>query len=127
MIPSCFRYVAFAACGLTAAGLAGCRQAASSTDIALAKAQHAVDVALDGWTRGEPADKFACTDPDWKAGARLVSFLTSDARVVGADAGQVRCRVALTLKDKRGKQSDRKVAYLVQLGDPVTIRREDKK
>lgn len=120
------RNVVLAVGALAVAGLSGCREGPSKSDLALTKAQHAVDVALDGWTRGEPADKFACSDPDWKAGTRLVSFLTSDAQVVDTDGGEVRCRVSLTLKDRQGKQRERQVAYLVQLGDPVTIRRDQK-
>ncbi len=127
MLQHCFRNAVLALGALAAVSLAGCSQGASDTDVTLAKAQAAVDDALNGWTRGEPAEKFACSDPDWKGGARLLSFLTADARIVRANPPEVRCQVALTLKDRHGKQRDRTVAYLVQLGDPVTIRRDDKK
>ena len=122
-----FRTVLFTLCALAAVGLSGCSQGPSNTEITLAKAQKAVDEALDGWTRGEPAEKYGCSDPDWKAGARLLSFLTADAQIVRENPAEVRCLVALTLKHRKGKQRDKNVAYLVQLGDPVTIRRDDKK
>jgi hypothetical protein len=126
MMQTGLRIVVISVCAAASVGLSGCSRG-NPTDAALAKAQQAVDVALDGWSRGESPDKFACTDPDWKAGARLLSFLTADAEVVNGNAEQVRCRVALTLKDRQGKRHDRNVSYLVQLSEPVTIRRDDKK
>jgi predicted ATP-dependent protease len=110
---------------LVAVALSGC--SSNSSEATLAKAQVALDIALDGWSRNEPPEKFACVDPDWKAGYRLVSFLTSDAKHVDETRDRVRCRVALSLKDRQGKRLDREAFYLVQLGETITIRRDEKK
>jgi hypothetical protein len=110
---------------ILAVTLSGC--SSNSPETTLATAQVALDTVLDGWSRNEPPEKFACVDPDWKAGYRLVSFLTSDAKRVGEGRDQVRCRVALSLKDRQGKKLDKDAFYLVQLGETITIRRDDKK
>ena len=112
---------------LLAVLLGGCGGNANSSDSDLAKAQTALDNALDAWTRGEPPEKFAVVDPDWKAGCRLLSFLTADAQLLDADSKQVRCRVALTLKDRDGRKQDKEVTYLIQLGNTIGIRRDSKK
>ena len=48
-------------------------------------------------------------------------------RNVDGKPDQVRCRVALSLKDRQGKRLDQDVFYLIQLGETITIRRDDKK
>jgi hypothetical protein len=94
------------------------------------KAEAVVDQVLDAWTRGEPADKFAgpqqpiqAKDPDWKAGYRLLSFLTAEAKQIPEQPNHVRCRVALSLQDRAGKKVDKEVVYDVQLGDTIVIGR----
>jgi hypothetical protein len=116
-----------AAASLLAVLLPGCRGNSDSPEAALAQAQTALDTTLDAWTRQDPPEKHAGVDPDWQAGNRLLSYLTVDAQHVGSRTDQVRCRVALVLKDRQGKKLDREVFYLVQLGDTITIRRDDKK
>jgi hypothetical protein len=95
------------------------------------RAESAVDKVLDGWARGEPADKYAesgqpiqASDPDWSAGYRLLSFLSVDARQPVEGTAEVRCRVALSLQDRAGKKLEKEVVYRVQLGDSIIIARE---
>jgi hypothetical protein len=116
-----------AAASLVAVLLPGCRGNFDSSEAALAQAQAALDTTLDAWNRQEPPEKFAGVDPDWKAGYRLLSFLTAEAKYVGSTPDRVRCRVALALKDRQGKRLDKEVFYLIQLGDTITIRRDEKK
>jgi hypothetical protein len=94
------------------------------------KAEAALDQFLAAWTRGEPADTFSgpekplqATDPDWMAGYRLSSFLTVESTANPERPGQIRCRVALTLRDPGGKQVDKEVVYEVELGETIAIQR----
>jgi hypothetical protein len=104
----------------------GCNKG-PAVDPSVAKADTAIDKFLNAWIMKEPADKFANdpsvrgTDPDWQAGLRLVSFLTADTKPM--DGSRVRCRVALVLQEKSGRQVEKQVDYDVQLGEPVTITR----
>ncbi len=104
----------------------GCGKTSPPTD----KAERNVEEFLDAWSRGEPPDQFAGanrpiqgTDPDWKAGHRLLSFLCAEAKPSEATPDHVRCRVALALQDKQGKRWDKDVVYDVQLGDKCVINR----
>ncbi len=91
------------------------------------RAEVLVEQFLDAWSRGVSPEKFAgtnpalqVTDPDWSAGHRLLSFLSAEAKPAG---DTVRCRVALTLRDRQGQKVDREVVYDVQLGERSVIRR----
>ncbi|SRR5579884_784165 len=104
----------------------GCGKPPPPTD----KAERNVEEFLDAWSRGEPPDKFAGanrsvqgTDPDWKAGHRLLSFLCAEAKPSEETADHVRCRVSLALQDKKGKRWEKDVVYDVQLGDQCIISR----
>jgi hypothetical protein len=97
----------------------------------LHKAEKVVEEFLDAWSRNEPPDTFAGsdrpiqgTDPDWKAGYRLMSFLSDETKRNEEKPDHIRCRFALFLKDKKGKQWDKNVVYDVQLGEKTIIRRE---
>ena len=94
------------------------------------KAERMVEVFLDAWSRGEPADKFSDaenpiqgTDPDWKAGYRLLSFLSADAKQNENQPDHILCRVSLYLQDKKGKKQEKTVVYDVQLGEKSVIHR----
>jgi hypothetical protein len=102
----------------------------SSGDPAVEKATASVEDFLDSWTRGERLDKFAdpnqpihATDPDWKAGYRLMSFLSIESKHSPEMPDHVRCRVALSLKDRKGKKVEKEVVYDVQVGDKMVIAR----
>ncbi len=69
---------------LSALMVQGCGK--SSPQQTMDKAEKVVEAFLDSWSRGESPDKFADPgqpiqghDPDWKAGYRLLSFLTVDS------------------------------------------------
>lgn len=97
-----------------------------------ARAEAAVEEFLDSWSRGvsPDGDRFAganqpiqATDPDWKAGCRLLSFLSIEAKPDKGAPDHVRCRVALSLMDRKGKKVDKEVVYDVQVGDKSVITR----
>lgn len=107
---------------------AGCGDSASKQPTE--KAVKAVEQFLDAWTRGEPPDKLADTnqpthgsDPDWKAGYRLKSFLCAGSQQSQEMPDHVRCQVALSLQDPKGKRWNKEVVYDVQLGEKSVIRR----
>jgi hypothetical protein len=106
--------------------LQGCAKDASKKR--MNKADAAVDQVLDSWARGESPDKFAdptqplqADDPDWKAGIRLLSFLNSETSQGDKGPNHFRCRVALTIQDRQGKQLQKEVVYDVQIGDKIVI------
>jgi hypothetical protein len=128
MSRNCFRLLLNASVTLSALMAGGCGKDASHqpTD----KAEKVVEQFLDAWSRGEPPDKFdgpdqliQGTDPDWKAGYRLLSFLSAEAKQSQEKSDHVRCRVALSLQDRKGKRWDKEVTYDVQLGEKSVIRR----
>jgi hypothetical protein len=92
------------------------------------RAEKVVEQFLDAWSRGEPPDQFADpnspisgTDSNWKEGDRLLSFLTVECKQVPDTPDHIRCRVALSLQDRKGRKSDREVVYDVQLGEKSVI------
>jgi hypothetical protein len=95
-----------------------------------ARAEALVERFLDAWSRGESPDAFAgpdkpvqATDPDWKAGCRLLSFLSIEASPGPEAPDHFRCRVALSLRDPKGKRVDKEVVYDVQVGQTSVIGR----
>jgi hypothetical protein len=122
-----FLVLAFSACFLH-----GCARNPSGQPVN--KAEAALDTALDCWARGEAPEALAdaeqpiqATDPDWKAGYRLTSFLGVDSKPVEETPDRFRCRVALALKDPKGKEVQKEVVYNVTLGDTVLISRQEPK
>lgn len=109
--------------------LQGCEKKVSPQQPA-DKAEAIVEKFLDSWTRGESPDKFADPaqpvqgiDPDWKAGHRLLSFLSVEAKQSQETPNQVRCRVALSTQDPKGKKVNKEVVYEVQVGEKYVISR----
>jgi hypothetical protein len=97
---------------------------------AVDKAEKVVETFLDAWSRGESPDKFADanqpiqgSDPDWKAGLRLLSFLTVDSKQSQDDPHYFLCRMTLSLQDRRGKKLEKQVVYGVHLGEKNTLER----
>lgn len=85
---------------------------------------------LDSWSRGEapetftdPSQPIQGADPDRNAGYRLVSFLTIESKQSEDGPDHFRCRVSLSLQDRRGKKLEKDVVYAVQLGERSTLRR----
>jgi hypothetical protein len=94
------------------------------------KAEKALELFLDAWSRGEPPEKFADPeqpvhgrDPDWQAGYRLLSFLSTEARQSPEMLDHVRCRVALSLQDRKGTKWNKEVVYDVRLDEKSVITR----
>jgi hypothetical protein len=94
------------------------------------KAERFVDEFLDCWARGESPDKLAdrnpsiqVSDPDWKAGYRLTSFLIVETKQDQGTPGHVQCRVALSLADRKANKSEKEVKYDVRVGDKIVIGR----
>ena len=97
--------------------LAGCQ-----TDAAVKSAELATDVqvlrdGLDSWKSGGTpaaleagANPTQFTDPDWKAGAKLLDYQLHKAG--GEDDGETVCNVNLKLEVK-GKPVDKPVSYRV--------------
>jgi hypothetical protein len=126
MSTDCFRKLLYAGLILSASIAPGCGKAQPPAD----KAEKIVEQFLDAWSRGELPGKFAETDqpiqgsdPDWKAGYRLLSFLSAEAKPSPEMPDHIRCRVALSLQDPKGRKRDKEVVYDVQLGEKSVIRR----
>jgi hypothetical protein len=122
----CFRHLLPSGMILSVLVVSGC----AKTQLPADKAEKAVEFFLDAWSRGEPPDKFADaaspiqgTDPDWKAGYRLLSFLSAESKQNQEAPDHIRCRVALSLQDKQGNRWDKEVVYDVQIGDKKVISR----
>jgi len=122
------RWLRHVALILSASIVQGCGNGSSKP--AVDKAEAVVETFLDAWSRGESSDKFADpdqpihgADPDWKAGYRLLSFLTVDSTPSQEAPHSFRCRVALSLKDRQGRKVEKEVVYGVQLGEKCVIRR----
>ena len=128
MFKNCFRTFLCAGMILSTLAALGCGKNAPQQPAD--KAEKVVETFLDAWSRGEPPEKFAGPDhpiqgddPDWKAGYRLMSFLTSDAKQSQEMPDHVRCRVALSLQDAKRKRWSKEVVYDVQLGEKSVISR----
>lgn len=126
MFKKSFRTILCAGLIVAALAASGCGKVRPPAD----RAEKVVEQFLDAWSRGEPPDKFADaggpiqgTDPDWKAGSRLRSFLSSDSKPAPDAPDHVRCRFSLSLQDKSGKRLEKEVLYDVQLGERIVIRR----
>jgi hypothetical protein len=83
--------------------------------------------ALDEWKSGGKPDELKAASPPvefhealWTAGEKLVGFEMGNARYVDADA-VVRCEVALTVRNRKGKERTEAMVYDVTLGPPVKV------
>lgn len=105
----------------------GCGGSGRSAD-EVERARQAVTAALDGWKAGEPAEKLkARPEPiEFAEELRATHVLTDYAvvKVDGSDKDVVRVAVALKLKDKKGKASEREAVYAVALRSPVVVSRD---
>jgi hypothetical protein len=116
-------------CALILAALAVPACGPKASDQPVQKADVALDRFLEAWTKGESPDTFAAsesiqgTDPEWKAGVKLLSFLSAETKQIQESPSRFRCRVSLSLQDKQGRKYDKEVTYDVQLGDPILIGR----
>ena len=122
-----FRMFLYFVLSVSIVAAAGCgKNAAPPED----KAEKVVEQFLDSWSRGEPADKFADpnnpisgSDPDWKAGHRLLGSLCGETKQIPEKPDEYRCQVELSLQDRSGQRWDKKVTYEVRLGEKSVVSR----
>lgn len=111
---------------LSAALVVGCDSGRPRAE--LDRAKSAVVAALDSWKANEPTVRLKeLADPvEFSEEMRSTHTLTAYTigRVDGNDPDFVRVAVKLTLKDRKGKASERDVAYEVALKTPLVVCRD---
>lgn len=92
------------------------------------KATDVLNAAFGAWKEGEgygelkrrqPAIYF--NEPEWEAGKKLLNYDLGPVTLTGR---QGRCSVKLTLQDKAGKVTERKIGYQVDTTPNMVITRE---
>ena len=105
---------------------AGCTSSRSQSDIE--RGRQAVTAALDSWKANEPpASLKSLADPvDFSEELRSTHALTdfSVGKIDATDKDVIRYTVALSLKDKKGKVSEREAVYAVSLRTPIVVARD---
>lgn len=108
--------------------LAGCAGGGSPVSDP-AHAEEILSTALEAWKSGTSSDSLAALkpsivviDPDWKAGAGLVSFQPQGARLAG---NNVTMPVRLTLKTGKGRKVERMAVYAITTNPVKMIVREE--
>jgi hypothetical protein len=93
-------------------------------------ARQALVSALDAWQRGDKAADLQSRDPalhiadvDWQQGGQLQGYKILPGQQ--ARASSLRVQVSLSLRDSRGKVTEKRTAYLVGTRPVITIIRED--
>ena len=106
---------------------AGCSDAQSQQELDLVKAS--VQSALDAWKRGEKPEGLKAGSPpiefhddDWQRKALLLSYELE--QVYRETDGSPRCAVTLAMKDRSGKEVQRKVTYQVNTKPNIVIGRD---
>jgi hypothetical protein len=94
------------------------------------QARQALISALEAWQRGEKAADLQSRDPalhvadaDWRQGCQLQGYKILHGQEDRASS--LRVPVSLSLRDSRGKTTEKRVAYLVGTRPAITIIRED--
>ena len=104
----------------------GCGPSRPAAD--LERGRIAVVAALDSWQASEPAAKLkALPDPiEFAEEMRATHTLTGYAlgKVDGTDPAVIRYTVTLSLKDRKGKLTEREAVYAVALKSPVVVARD---
>ena len=104
----------------------GCGSRRPAADVE--RGRQAVAAALDGWKANDPPAKLkALPDPvDFTEELRLTHALTDYAigKADATDPEVIRYTVALKLKDKKGKATEREAVYAVTLKTPVVVTRD---
>ncbi|WP_165245178.1 hypothetical protein [Paludisphaera soli] len=114
---------------LAAWSAAGCGDAAPSPTDPAASKQH-LAAALDAWkSGGAQADLAKLTPPvqvldrDWQGGAKVSDYqIEGEGQPLGAG---VQWPVSLTLTNAKGKTAKKRVVYVVNAGDVISIARQD--
>jgi hypothetical protein len=117
------RFLVFLSAGLLGAGCGSHRPAAD-----IERGRQAVVAALDSWKTNDPPAKLkTLPDPvEFSEELRATHTLTDYTlgRVDSSEKDVIRYAVALKLKDKKGKLSEREVVYAVALKTPVVVARD---
>jgi hypothetical protein len=109
--------------------LAGCRAQKTAPTVNADQARQALRTTLDGWKagatpeslRGGPA-AITAQDFDWMAGSTLVDYqIEGDGDF---DDANLRIPVTLNLRDSSGKESTKRVKYVVGTSPAVTVFRD---
>jgi hypothetical protein len=94
------------------------------------QARKALVSALDAWQRGDSAADLRSrdmavhfADVDWREGCKLQAYKILPGQQDRASS--LRVPVSLSLRDSRGKATEKRVAYLVGTRPVITIIRED--
>lgn len=93
----------------------------------LTKAEDVVKASLDKWKEGgkpqQLSDKsIEMTDPDWRAGMKLLDYQVKNASAPPQQGPRVVVR--LDLQNRTGKKLNKEVAYEVLPGDKIRIGRD---
>ena len=110
----------------SALALAGCSSTRPQSD--LERGRQAVTAALDSWKANDSPDKLkSLADPvEFSEELRSSHTLTdyTVGKIDSTDKDVIRYTVALTLKDRKGKTSEREAVYAVSLKTPVVVARD---
>lgn len=105
---------------------AGCSSSRPQSEIE--RGRQAVTAALDSWKANEPPAKLkSLAEPvDFSEELRSTHALAdySMGKIDSSDKDVIRYTVALTLKDKKGKVSEREAVYAVSLRTPIVVARD---
>lgn len=108
-----------------AALLAGCsRSLPEKADPDKARAW--LQTALDAWKNGDPPENLAkgspaifFNDPRYKAGQKLTAYQLEEAHDFHGQSARI--NATLTLQAKDGAATEKKTAYLIDIGNGVVI------
>jgi hypothetical protein len=104
----------------------GCSSSRPESEIE--RGRQALTAALESWKTNSPPDKLkSLPDPvEFPEELRATHTLTdySLGKVDTSDKSVIRYTVALTLKDKKGKVSEREAVYAVALKTPIVVARD---
>lgn len=99
------------------AGLVGCDSSAPVQNAQIASELDVLKEGLEAWKGGGTAASLEAaarpiqfTDPDWKAGAKLVEYRVG--KLAGEEDGETVCNVVLKL-EVRGKPVEKQITYRV--------------
>lgn len=119
--------------GVVAAALllavSGCGGRKTAPPVNPERARLALRATLDGWKAGGTPDSLRSSpaaiiaqDFDWMAGSRLIDYrIDGDGQ---DDDANLRIPVTLTLRDAAGKETTKRVRYLVGTSPAVTVFRD---
>ncbi len=109
--------------------IAGCGSKDAPQPIDTAEAGRHLESALQSWKADEPFSGLAerspsivFNEPLWQEGIKLLNYVLEPVELQGR---QGRCTAKLSLKDKAGKQSERRIGYVIDTVPRIVIVREN--